>query len=120
MEKKYIVVVGDEGMVEEMIQHMLEKKGYETFSFNDPRDALSFLEKHHEKVDLVISDGRMPHIDGWELAHTLSEIDPRTPVILITGFMKGERERHGNVKAVLSKPILRDELLEAVKAVIGS
>ena len=76
-------------------------------------ESLPLLEQ--EEFDLLLSDIRMPEMDGIELAQRCAEVSPRTKVMFITGFaavsLRASREQpHAKV---LSKPFhLRDLVLE--------
>ena len=68
----------------------------------------------------ALVDIRLPDLDGYEIFHRLHEIQPQTPVILMTGF--GYDPTHSIVKArqeglqtVLYKPFRSDRLMEAVE-----
>jgi two-component system response regulator FlrC len=76
-----------------------------------------------ETFDLLISDVRMPGVDGHELLRIAHQHDPRLPVILITGFPTAETtERCGKfgASACLMKPIRPDELIATVERVLSS
>ena len=76
-----------------------------------------------ETFDLLISDVRMPGIDGHQLLKIAHQHDPRLPVILITGFPTAETMQ-GCVSlgaaACLTKPIRPDELITTVERVLAN
>jgi DNA-binding NtrC family response regulator len=76
-----------------------------------------------ETFDLLISDVRMPGVDGQELLRIAHQHDPKLPVILITGFPTAETtegcSRLG-AAACLMKPIRPDELIATVERVLES
>lgn len=63
---------------------VLQELGYEAISTTCPREALSRF--RNESFDLVVTDYRMPEMMGTELILQLREINPKVPVILLTGF----------------------------------
>jgi len=75
-----------------------------------------------EAFDLLISDVRMPGINGHELLRIAHQCDPGLPVILITGFPTAETTQ-GCIRlgaaACLMKPIRPDELIATVERVIA-
>jgi CheY-like chemotaxis protein len=121
MERKcVIVVVDDEKMMEEYIEELLQKRGYEHKSFDDPAKALDYFAENAESVDLIISDIKMPHIDGLELTRRAADIKNHVPVILLSGYSERlpEAATMENVRAVLEKPLLKTDLLQAVEGAL--
>ena len=116
-----VLVVDDEPMVEDMINEILARSGCRTVSFTDPLEALCFFEDHHRIIDLVITDLKMPRIEGSELTRKMAHLYPEIPVVIITGFVNALRERDSspNVRAVLEKPISRDMLVRTVATLLA-
>lgn len=81
-----ILVVDDEESVRSLYVDALEEAGHHVTAANDGQDALDQL--HDGTVPcMVLSDVRMPRMDGWELARAVSR-DPQlnsVPVVLLTG-----------------------------------
>ena len=76
-----------------------------------------------EVFDLLISDVRMPGIDGHELLKIAHQHHPKLPVILITGFPTAETTKGCaslGAAACLVKPIRPDELIAAVERVLAN
>src|SRR5512139_1672880 len=63
-----ILVVDDEESVEAYIHELLERHDYDHVSFDNGEEALDFLSKHADSVDLILSDINMLRMDGIELA----------------------------------------------------
>lgn len=83
-ESYHILVVDDESMIIELLVRLLMEKGYEVSTAADGREALEFLRGH--TCDLVISDVRMPRLDGMQLLRAVKDMNPRLPVIMISGY----------------------------------
>jgi two-component system, NtrC family, response regulator PilR len=77
-----ILVVDDERSMREFLEILLQRQGHEVVSCAAAADALVAIES--DDFDLVISDIRMPGIDGLELLGRVKELSPETPVVLIT------------------------------------
>lgn len=60
---KKILIVDDELAITTVIQKFLKKEGYDVIAFTDPRKAIGFLKTSY-KVDLIITDMRMPEVSG--------------------------------------------------------
>ncbi|MEW5993380.1 MAG: GAF domain-containing protein, partial [Candidatus Zixiibacteriota bacterium] len=79
-----IIVVDDEKGICQAIEALLTDEGYQVRAFMNPAEAAGVI--CSEKVDLVITDIKMPRMDGMQILETVKEIDEDIPVILMTGF----------------------------------
>ena len=82
-----IMVVDDEQRILEAIKRILRREPlfkYTVLTVDNPKDALKMVES--EKVDLVLSDQRMPEMTGVELFTRVRELSPQTVRMLITGY----------------------------------
>jgi two-component system response regulator PilR (NtrC family) len=84
---KILVLDDDQGM-REFMEIMLTKEGYNVTSADEPSKAINLCRKID--FDLVITDLRMPKIDGIEFLKTIKDHRPETIVILITAYASGE------------------------------
>ncbi|RLB57266.1 MAG: sigma-54-dependent Fis family transcriptional regulator [Deltaproteobacteria bacterium] len=80
--RKQILIADDEPNMRRVLTAQLTRDGYDVHSVADGEKAKSALEEHH--VDVVISDLRMPKVDGMELLKHIAEAHPNLPVIMIT------------------------------------
>jgi DNA-binding NtrC family response regulator len=81
-EKKQILVVDDEANLRRVLTAQLSRDGYEVHSAPDGEAGLALLREHH--IDLVITDLRMPKMDGMELLRQALRIDAELPVVILT------------------------------------
>ena len=81
-EKKQILVVDDEANLRRVLSAQLGRDGYEVHTAEDGEVGLAFLKEHH--IDLVITDLRMPKVDGMDLLRAALRDDPSRPVVMIT------------------------------------
>jgi two-component system response regulator PilR (NtrC family) len=79
-----ILIVEDERSMREVLKILLEGERYEVVSASDGLEGLSYLA--NDIFDLVITDIKMPKLDGFELLKKTKEISPDTIVIMITAF----------------------------------
>ncbi|ETR71610.1 MAG: two-component system, NtrC family, response regulator PilR [Candidatus Magnetoglobus multicellularis str. Araruama] len=79
-----ILIVDDDNDMREFLEIMLADEGYDVTCAAEAKQALGFCKKI--KFDLIITDLRMPKIDGIEFIKRVKEILPETPVVLITGY----------------------------------
>jgi len=83
-----ILVVDDDQDMREFLEILLTREGYEVASASGGKEAIGLCKKH--KFDLVITDLKMPKVDGIDVLKSIKEISPETMVILITAYASGE------------------------------
>ena len=83
-----ILIVDDEAGMREFLSIFLEREGFQVEAAQDGQEALQAAEK--APFDLVISDLRMPTMDGVRLLEGLRKFQPEIPVILMTAYASAE------------------------------
>lgn len=83
---KSIAIVDDEEDVVNFFTEVLELQGYSVCKFNNPIDALKHIKQNPNKYCLVLTDFRMPHMNGYELATRLVELNNNMKVIIISAY----------------------------------
>ena len=108
---KNIIVVDDDPMAGKILVRMLRSE-YRAHAFVDPAQALAHFMEHG--ADIVITDLKMPEMDGMELLARIKEINADAIVFIITGFASVD----GAVRAIkmgahdyLAKPFNPDDVL---------
>ena len=113
-----ILVVDDEPLVRGMVAMMLEEGGHSVMTAGSGADAINLWRSHRGGIDLLVSDVRMPVMDGCTLANALQEESPNLPVLLISGYCEGEPMGcHGRFP-LLAKPFSMQSLLLAVRSLL--
>jgi DNA-binding NtrC family response regulator len=79
-----ILIVDDEQIARENLEHVLKREGYQTVSAADGLVAIKELEK--EEFDVVLTDIRMQPVDGFQVLERARELYPGIEVIVITGY----------------------------------
>ena len=79
-----ILIAEDNDLNRENLTEMLSKNGYEVKAVSDGREAMSAFSC--DKYNLVITDMKMPHVDGLQLLEFIKKINPENIVIMITGY----------------------------------
>ena len=82
VEKKQVLVADDEPNLRRVLSAQLSRDGFEVHVAEDGEQALKVLADHH--IDLVITDLRMPKLDGMELLKRIVADYSDIPVIMIT------------------------------------
>ncbi len=103
--KKNIMLVDDEPAVRYFTAKLLRKYGYEVIEAEDGISAMKIAKA--EMPDLLITDMRMPRMDGVALTHEIKKLNENLPVICISGFVRDEafaQISHFPHVAFISKP----------------
>lgn len=109
------MVVDDNEDIRRFVRRVLEAAGYQVWEAGDGVEALAWLTRG--VVDVVVTDIRMPTMDGWELATHLKSMSPCPPILFISGY-----DAHlgsGNLPGpVLAKPFRADQLVTSVRQLL--
>ncbi len=115
MNQQRVLVVDDESNMRRVLEIMLDKMGHETRAASDGQEALALTQ--HESFDLILTDLRMPKMDGVALLNALRGQGMEVPVIILTAYGTVE----GAVAAIKQGAydyILRPFDVEAVERII--
>jgi len=114
-----IVVADDEALARQSVAEFLQEEGYQVYEAADGQAALQFLEQ--VDVDLILSDLRMPGLDGLALLQKVREVYPQTMVVLMTAYASVETVVEAlrlGAQDYLLKPLLFDDLLHKVRRLL--
>jgi two-component system response regulator AtoC len=114
-ERKQVLIVDDEPNLRKILSAQLTRDGYDVLTAEDGEQGLALLKEHH--IDLVITDLKMPKVDGMTLLKTALEEDPELPIVLVTA--------HGTIDTAVealksgafdfvTKPFDKDEVRQIV------
>ncbi len=116
MEKQKILIVDDEPITLQNLEHIMKKEGYEVVCVESGVKALKHLER--TEFDLILTDLKMQPIDGLQVLERCKELYPDTEVILITAFATVDTAVEAMKKGAyhyISKPFKLDEVRYTVK-----
>ncbi len=116
MMEETILIAEDDLDLSESICETLRKEGYRCLAFANPLDALETANR--VDIDLLVTDLKMPHIDGIELARNIKSLQPDSRVIVITGFSTMNTVIEGlrlGIDGYILKPFRSEEILFNVK-----
>lgn len=116
-----VLLVDDTETVLLIAQAMLEREGHAVFKAKDGMEALNVVKKKND-IDLVITDIKMPNMDGVMLGKKLMEYNPDLPVIYMSGFsdIKDDLQIENNSNRLfIGKPFRVGELLKAIADVMS-
>lgn len=115
MDKEQILVVDDEQVIRESLKRILERAGYQVAVSGSGYNAMELVQK--QDIDLVLTDLKMPGMEGLEVLKSIKVLQPDVPVVIITGYATVETA----VEAIksgaydyLSKPFTPDQVKDLV------
>jgi DNA-binding NtrC family response regulator len=121
---KSILAVDDESDILDLIKQSLQRQEFKVCIFTDPFKALSHFnsdckEDYHDKV---LSDTRMPGMNGYEFIRKIKESNPKVKVVLMSAFDLQEKEFHNllpdiKVDGFLQKPFSIQQLNEVIEKI---
>jgi two-component system NtrC family response regulator len=107
-----ILIVDDEKNYPLILSAVLQEEGFETLTANSGHEALAVLE--NSDVDLVLTDMKMPKMDGIELLQRIKAVNPELPVIMMTAYGTVEKAVEAMQKGAYSyilKPFDNEQLI---------
>lgn len=113
---KKILVVDDDDQLRDMLLEVLGSLDYFPIGVHDGEEALNQLRV--QDFDLVISDIRMPKMDGLTLLRNIKEMDPELPVVMITAFSSAcpaQKAIHDGADGYLAKPFRIEKIDELMR-----
>ncbi len=114
--KRTLLVVEDEPLVRMLTTFVLRESGFDVLEAGNGIEALEVLANGHP-VDLVLTDVRMPVMDGMELYSRLRSSHPGLPILFFSGETGLDGEALGRARC-LKKPLTPQELIAAVNEAI--
>lgn len=122
LKDKSVLIVDDDQRMLRALDRVLTGEGASVIEAPWGGDALDLLTERRTRVDLVITDLRMPFVSGMTVVYAIHKIFPELPIIVLSAFgspdVKAECFRQG-AAAFLEKPLNSAELLEAIGRVWG-
>ena len=116
-----VLIVDDEKNYPLILSAVLQDVGYETLTANSGLEALEILNHANADVDLVLTDMKMPVMDGIELLEKIKTINPHLPVMMMTAYGTVEKAVEAMQKGAYNyilKPFDNEGLIIFVKKAI--
>lgn len=107
-----VLLVEDDSMLQSVLKETLEGFGCTVVTSDNGHDAIEKLKI--EEFNVIISDIKMPKMDGISLLETLKTLNVETPVVMMTGYSeyKDDQIEHSGGVVLLEKPFTREQLKE--------
>ncbi len=118
-----ILIADDEESMRQLVARAIAMDGHETTTAQDGAEALEILTRSNGAFDLLLTDIKMPVMDGIALALAAARDFPRLTILLMTGFAD-QRERASGLDAiihdVITKPFAVADIRTAVADALAS
>jgi CheY-like chemotaxis protein len=114
-----ILIAEDEDSIRGLIARALLQDGHDVVTANDGGEALDVIEREHGAFDLLLTDIRMPLMDGIALALATARDHPDITILLMTGYAD-QRERASNLNALIHDVITKPFTLATIRAAINA
>jgi two-component system response regulator (stage 0 sporulation protein F) len=117
--KRSILIVDDEVHVREGLSEILQQEGFYVETAEDGKHALSL--SMNKKFDLLISDIKMPEMDGLQLLDEIQKVNPQIRVIMVTAFGDVQtylKSMKLGAHEYINKPIRIPELKRVISAIM--
>lgn len=118
-----ILIADDEESMRKLVARAIAMDGHETTTAQDGAEALEILTRSKGEFDLLLTDIKMPLMDGIALALAAARDFPRLTILLMTGFAD-QRERASGLDAiihdVITKPFAIADIRTAVADALAS
>jgi PAS domain S-box-containing protein len=115
-----VLLIDDQADLVQVVETILASRGWSVDTALNGRDGIALAEA--TRYSVVLTDLGMPDISGWEVAQRLSELQPKTPVVLMTGWAadidESQLAEH-KIQGLLPKPFRTDSLLALIDKVSG-
>jgi CheY-like chemotaxis protein len=121
--KGTILLADDEESLRALGSSMLEHLGFRVITAEDGREAVDIYSSYAGKIDLVILDLTMPHMDGSQAFSELKQMDGDAKIIISSGYNKDDvaaRFAGKNLCGVLQKPYTMSKLKELLSGIINN
>jgi CheY-like chemotaxis protein len=81
-----VLLIDDDADILTILKHSLEQAGMHTYGFTNPMLAVEHFRRNADNYDIVVTDIRMPHMSGFQVARAVKQIRPDIKVAFATSF----------------------------------
>ena len=117
-DRYHIMLVDDEELVRNVIAEVLTDLSYHVVCFSNASEAFDYYKKNSNEIDVVISDMRMPNMNGMQLYKKLININEKLLFIMLSGFVDEITLEENDNTLILSKPISVKNIDESIKKLL--
>lgn len=120
-----VLVLDDDFDISQLIKQILQKDNFKNvFAFTDPLLALEHFRKNQEEYSLIISDIRMPTMNGFQFVREAKKINPKVKIVLMTAFEIDNKEfarvlPKPKIDGLIRKPASAKQILNTVSSIVN-
>lgn len=117
-----VLIVEDDPIVRRLLRLRLHKAGIAVASVSSGEEAVALPKNDARPFHLVITDGVMPGMDGFDVARHFAQFDPPVRVVLMSGYLNHfvtRTDMPPNIAAFFGKPFSTNELVAKVLDLVG-
>ena len=114
-----VLIVDDEADIRSFTRTVLERRGYEVLEADDGIPAYELITRLSGGIQVLVTDIRMPGMDGIALAEKVSAAYPKIKILYISGFASEPPKRRRPGHRFLPKPFVAGELVKCVESLTG-
>ena len=119
-----ILVLDDDFDLSNLVKNILQRDGFKNvFAFTDPLLALEHFRINQKNYSLIVSDIRMPVMNGFEFVRKARKINPKVKILLMTAFEIDDKEfarvlPKPKIDGLIQKPASSKQILDIVSNII--
>ena len=111
-----VLIVDDESDLTNLFTHALKAADLNAIGFDNPLTALEYTRENHDTICLIVTDWKMPDMNGLELTKKVNEIDNEIGVMLMSAYELDEDQlKEINKEDYLKKPVHMAKLIDSIK-----
>ena len=120
-----IMVLDDDFDLSQLVKQILQRHRFKNvFAFTDPLLALEHFRINQKDYSLIISDIRMPIMNGFEFVREARKINPKVKIVLMTAFEINDKEfarvlPKPKIDGLIRKPASSKQILSTVSSIIN-
>ncbi|GII21006.1 response regulator [Planosporangium mesophilum] len=115
-----ILAVDDEADLLEAVRRVLSRRGHTVLTAGGPAEALEVCRTHPGRIDLLLTDVRMPGGSGTDLAAQVAQVRPDLSVLYMSGLHDTADDQPGVPRRMVAKPFTPASLGEAVDSALAA
>jgi CheY-like chemotaxis protein len=121
-----VLVLDDDFDLATLVKQILQKDVFKNvFAFTDPLLALEHFRINQKDYSIIISDIRMPTMNGFEFVREARKINPKVKILLMTAFEIDDKEfarvlPKPKIDGLIRKPASSKQILNTVSSIIGN
>lgn len=115
-DRPVVLLAEDDVLVRNMVRHILESAGFRVLAAADGMEALTLSRQFTGRIDVLLTDHDMPHMDGIALVEHIKPERPAIPVLMMSGRLSNPPKIHNIEVKLLPKPFSAAALVQTIRS----